>query len=163
MFLKKRSYAGGEGISNDTENKWTPPTVVQVMGTPQYMAGSLERISRICDCRVVSADYRLRPEATAEESINDCVTAYEWVLGLGVSPGNVALAGESGGGQAVMLAAQAIVDRGYVYRRLPFRSRAWRDFLKSASFTSSNHHRQACKAERGLAHCRRRIGCDGGQ
>ncbi len=43
-------------------------------------------------------DYRLAPDHPFPAALDDCVTAYRWLLGQGISPQNVVLAGDSAGG-----------------------------------------------------------------
>lgn len=59
---------------------------------------------------VVHVEYRQHPDATVDESIADCVRAYQWLLDQGAEPAKTVVAGDSAGGFlafATTLAAQA--------------------------------------------------------
>lgn len=48
--------------------------------------------------RVLMVDYRVAPAHPFPAALDDCVTAYRWLLKQGVPAGHVALAGDSAGG-----------------------------------------------------------------
>lgn len=69
-----------------------------------------QRLSRAADARVLAINYRLCPEHRFPAPLEDALAAYRWVLGQGISPARIAIAGDSAGaGLAVsmMLAAKA--------------------------------------------------------
>ncbi|MQY26890.1 alpha/beta hydrolase [Nocardia aurantia] len=47
---------------------------------------------------VVSVDYRQLPDARIQDSVEDCLTAYRWLLSHGASPKRIVIAGDSAGG-----------------------------------------------------------------
>jgi acetyl esterase/lipase len=51
---------------------------------------------------VLLVDYRRMPEARYPAQIDDAVTSYEWLLKQGYNPSNIAIAGESAGGNLVL-------------------------------------------------------------
>jgi monoterpene epsilon-lactone hydrolase len=51
---------------------------------------------------VLLADYRRMPEAVYPAQIDDAVTSYEWLLKQGYAASNIAIAGESAGGNLVL-------------------------------------------------------------
>ena len=50
---------------------------------------------RTIRARVLALDYRLVPEATFPAPVDDTVAAYRWLLGQGVPPARIVLAGDS--------------------------------------------------------------------
>ena len=66
--------------------------------------------------RVFSLDYRLAPEHRYPAALDDAVAAYEWLLGTGLPPESVSLAGDSAGGGLVLGTLLRLRDAG---RALP--------------------------------------------
>jgi monoterpene epsilon-lactone hydrolase len=54
------------------------------------------------DARVLLIDYRLAPEHPFPAAVEDAVTAYTWLLAQGFSPGQLAVAGDSAGGNLAL-------------------------------------------------------------
>ncbi len=84
-----------------------------------YVIGSIEthralaaRLSQASGARVLLIDYRLAPEHPHPAAVEDSVAAYRWLLGLGISPKKIALAGDSAGGGLTAAALVAIRDAG---------------------------------------------------
>jgi acetyl esterase/lipase len=70
----------------------------------------IARLSAAAGAPVLSVGYRMFPQVPLREMTGDCVTAYRWLLGTGVAPGRVVIAGDSAGGHlafATTLAAHA--------------------------------------------------------
>ncbi|MDX9783382.1 MAG: alpha/beta hydrolase [Spirochaetia bacterium] len=67
-------------------------------------------------CRVVFVDYRLAPEYPYPYALEDCYTAYEWIVvnsvALGFDTEKIGLCGDSAGGALAAALAQVIRDRG---------------------------------------------------
>jgi monoterpene epsilon-lactone hydrolase len=61
---------------------------------------------------VLVPDYRLAPEHPFPAAIEDAVSVYEWMLGRGVEPEQVVLAGDSSGGGLVISTLLTIKQRG---------------------------------------------------
>ncbi len=82
-----------------------------------YVIGSINthraisgRISRAAKARVLLIDYRLAPEHPFPAAVEDSLTAYRYMLGQGIRPGRLALAGDSAGGGLTIAALVAIKD-----------------------------------------------------
>ncbi len=83
-----------------------------------YILGNAEDerarvIADICDCTVVSVDYRLAPEAPFPAGPNDCYAALEWMhnqaAALGIDRERIVIGGASAG--AGMAAGVALMNR----------------------------------------------------
>ncbi|HZR40770.1 MAG TPA: alpha/beta hydrolase [Ktedonobacteraceae bacterium] len=57
-------------------------------------------------------DYRLTPEHPFPAGLNDCATAYRWLLSQGVAASQIAIAGESAGGNLVLATTLALRESG---------------------------------------------------
>ena len=76
----------------------------------RYIAAYLARIAGM---RVLLVDYRIAPEHPFPEALEDCVTAYRWLISEGsVLPKQVVFVGESAGGNLAMAAMLYLRDAG---------------------------------------------------
>jgi acetyl esterase/lipase len=73
------------------------------------LAGALARASR---ARTFAAEYRLAPEHTAPAAHEDAMAAYRHLLGEGIAPHHIVLAGDSAGGTLVLGTLLALRDAG---------------------------------------------------
>ena len=62
--------------------------------------------------RGLAVDYWLAPEYPFPAALEDCLTAYRWLLRNGISPKNIVLAGDSAGGNLVLTSLLALRDAG---------------------------------------------------
>jgi monoterpene epsilon-lactone hydrolase len=67
---------------------------------------------REAGCWSLALDYRLAPEHPFPAAVDDAVAEYRYLLGRGVKPGRIAIAGDSAGGGLVVAAMVAIRDAG---------------------------------------------------
>ena len=72
--------------------------------------GPITHLAVASDAAVVAPNYRLAPEHPHPAALEDALAAYRWLLGQGVSPERVALAGDSAGGGLALATAIAIRD-----------------------------------------------------
>jgi monoterpene epsilon-lactone hydrolase len=72
--------------------------------------GFLSRLASDLQTRVVVPDYRLAPEHPFPAAIDDCLHAYEALLDAGQDPGQLIIAGESAGANAVLVTLQRARD-----------------------------------------------------
>jgi acetyl esterase/lipase len=61
---------------------------------------------------VLIPDYRLAPEHPFPASVEDCLSAYGWMLERGVSPSEITVVGDSSGGGLAMSVLLALRERG---------------------------------------------------
>lgn len=73
-----------------------------VFGNTESYGSLLRFMCRHSGCRILSVDYRLAPEHKFPTAVEDALAAYMWVLDntseLGVTPGKIAVSGDSAGG-----------------------------------------------------------------
>jgi acetyl esterase/lipase len=72
----------------------------------------IARIAEISGCRVLAINYRLAPEHRFPAPLEDAIAAYSWMLGQGLSPENIAFAGDSAGGNLVLAVMLSLRERG---------------------------------------------------
>ena len=77
-----------------------------VAGSPTSHRVITSKLSEITNCAVLAIDYRLSPEHKREACIEDCRTAYDWVLANGPQGASTAtaiyVAGDSAGGNLTL-------------------------------------------------------------
>ena len=84
-----------------------------------YVIGSLDshrhlaaEAGRAAGCWALALDYRLAPEHPVPAAVDDAVAGYRYLLGRGITPGRIAIAGDSAGGGLVVAAMVAIRNAG---------------------------------------------------
>lgn len=78
-------------------------------GTHRGLAG---RLSRAAAARVLLIDYRLAPEYPFPAAVQDAAAAYHWLLGEGIQPERLTIAGDSAGGGLTIAALVSLRDAG---------------------------------------------------
>jgi len=79
------------------------------LDTHRSIAAGLCEVSRR---KVLHVDYRLAPEFTSPTAHEDAIGAYDWALSQNFSPAEIALCGDSAGGNLALSTAVAIRDAG---------------------------------------------------
>jgi monoterpene epsilon-lactone hydrolase len=69
-------------------------------------------LCRAAAVRALAVDYRLAPEHPFPAALEDCLTAYRWLLGSGTSPRDVVVAGDSAGGNLTLATLMSVRDAG---------------------------------------------------
>src|SRR5438445_2668452 len=84
-----------------------------------YVIGSLDshrhlvaEAGRAAGCWALALDYRMAPEHPFPAAVEDAVAGYRYLLGRGIKPARIAIAGDSAGGGLVVAAMLAIRDAG---------------------------------------------------
>jgi acetyl esterase/lipase len=83
-----------------------------ILGPHQVHRTFLARLSQAAAARTLLIDYRLAPEHTFPAPLEDCLTAYQWLLEEGVSPEQLIIAGESAGGNLTLTTMLTLRDAG---------------------------------------------------
>jgi len=69
-------------------------------------------IARAAGARTLLPRYRLAPEHPFPAALDDCVASYRWLLGEGFSPGRIAIAGDSAGGNLALATLLTLREAG---------------------------------------------------
>ncbi len=72
----------------------------------------IARIAGASGCRVFAINYRLAPEYRFPAPLEDALAAYGWMLDQGLRPENIALAGDSAGGNLMLTTMLGLPERG---------------------------------------------------
>jgi epsilon-lactone hydrolase len=85
---------------------------VYVIGSAATSVPLVSDLARRTGARAVTLDYRLAPEHPYPAAVEDARSAYESLLGQGIDPGQIALAGESAGGGLAVATLLVLRDAG---------------------------------------------------
>jgi epsilon-lactone hydrolase len=83
-----------------------------VIGSPRSHRHLAAAIARAAGTAGLLIDYRLAPEHPFPAAVEDAVAAYQWLLGRGLAPGRVVVAGDSAGGGLTVAVLLTLRDRG---------------------------------------------------
>lgn len=92
----------------------------------------MARLSQAAGCRVLALNYRLSPEHHFPAPVEDAVAAYEYLLGQGIAPRDIAFAGDSAGGGLLVSAMLALRARGLPLPAAGVMISAWTDLTASS-------------------------------
>ena len=88
-----------------------------IMGSIHMYRDMASRVARAAKARVLLIGYRLAPENKFPAAIEDCFTAYNWLVeNQGVDPKNIIVAGDSAGANLTLALLLKIRDSG---KKLP--------------------------------------------
>ncbi|ATQ44507.1 alpha/beta hydrolase [Caulobacter mirabilis] len=82
------------------------------VGSPRSHRPLAARLASAIGCPALVPHYRLAPEHRFPAAVDDAVKAYRHLLGEGVEPGRIIIAGDSAGGGLTIATAIAIRDSG---------------------------------------------------
>lgn len=105
---------GAEWVSRGGES----PVVLFVHSGGMVVGAALEnreflgRLTESTGGRALAIDYRLAPENAWPAALEDVLTAYRWLVESGVSPKEIVIGAESGGGTPALRAVQVLRDEG---------------------------------------------------
>jgi epsilon-lactone hydrolase len=83
-----------------------------LFGSSQSHRTITSHLAQASNSEVLSVDYRLAPENPAPAAHNDCFAAYRWALEQGYNPQQIALVGDSAGGNLALSTALRARDEG---------------------------------------------------
>jgi len=120
-----------------------------VLGLYKLSRNMPGHISLRCNLRTFLPDYRLAPEHPYPAGLDDCVTAYRWLLAKGFPAKRIVMAGDSMGGDLVICTLLRLRDAGVPLPAAAvcvspntdptcsgrsMRTNAWRDAVLSPKF-----------------------------
>ena len=83
-----------------------------ILGSPSSSRRLTSTIATATNLKTLSIDYRLAPEYPFPTPLNDCVSAYNWLLSNGFKSENIIIAGESAGGNLTLSTLLKLRDQG---------------------------------------------------
>ncbi|MEV5568437.1 alpha/beta hydrolase [Spirillospora sp. NPDC052269] len=96
------------------------------------------RLSAATGRPVLGLDYRLVPQHTPADALEDAVTAYTFLLGRGYSPENIVVGGDSAGGHLTMALLLALKRTGQPLPKAALILSPWLDLLCQAESHRTN-------------------------
>jgi epsilon-lactone hydrolase len=87
----------------------------------------MARLAAAARCRVLGVNYRLAPEAHFPAPVDDALAVYQWLLGEGVAPSQMAVGGDSAGGGLAAALLLSLRDRGGALPAAAVLLSAWTD------------------------------------
>jgi len=82
------------------------------MGSTKTHRGFVSKLAYASGIRALSINYRLAPENPFPAGLDDCISAYEWLLQSGISSKKIVVAGDSAGGNLTLALLVALRDAG---------------------------------------------------
>ncbi len=82
------------------------------VGNPELYRIFTWRLAEAGCCRVLAIDYRLAPEHPYPAAVDDAVAAYRWLLDQGHDGHDLAVAGDSAGGNLTLVLLQHLREKG---------------------------------------------------
>jgi acetyl esterase/lipase len=114
-----------------------------VAGSPAVYRPITAALARLTGRRVFSLDYRLAPEHRFPAALDDAIAAYRWLLGQGIAPGSLALAGDSAGGGLVLATLLRARDEGMPLPACAVCLSPWTDLAGTGESLIANNGRCA--------------------
>ncbi len=98
-----------------------------VVGSPRSFRALTSRLASAAAAEVLALDYRLAPEHPFPAAREDAISAYRALLGSGVDPRAIAIAGDSAGGGLTLSCAVELREQGLPLPRALLLISPWLD------------------------------------
>ena len=121
-----------------------------VFGSLDSHRHMVSEIARDVGGRTLALHYRLAPEHPFPAPVEDAVATYRYLLAQGITPANIALAGDSAGGGLVVSALVAIRDAGLVQPSCGWCISPWVDMEAIGGTMTSNAGRDPTVQKDGI-------------
>ena len=125
VFKPPRDVAIRPVMAGEVSGEWVVPPGASSRSVILYLHGGgwtlgwtnvhrrlVAHLCRAAGCRALAVDYRLAPEHPFPAALDDCVVAYRWLLRGGTAPRDVAIAGDSAGGNLTLTTLMSLRDAG---------------------------------------------------
>jgi acetyl esterase/lipase len=129
-------------------------------GSPRLYRPSNWRLSAATGRPVLALDYRLVPQHTPYDALDDALAAYEFLLRSGYSPGDIVVGGDSAGGHLALAMLLELMRRGTGMPAAAVLLSPWVDLLCEADSHRLNARSEAIIPPAKLARLGRRF-CGG--
>ena len=83
-----------------------------ILGSPLVARRITSAIAKATNLKILSIDYHLAPEYPFPTPLDDCITAYNWLLSNGFKSEKIIIAGESAGGNLTLATLLKLRDQG---------------------------------------------------
>jgi monoterpene epsilon-lactone hydrolase len=111
---------------------------VYVIGSAQTSIPLVGDLARRTGAKVITVDYRLAPEHPYPAAVEDAQAVYEGLLGAGIDPHQIALAGDSAGGGLAVATLLALRAAGMPLPSCAFLMSPYVDLTLSGETLSEN-------------------------
>lgn len=112
-----------------------------VIGSTISHGALIARIAAASGYNVLGVNFRLAPEHPFPVPLNDCVSAYLYLLNQGFAPENIALVGDSAGSALVISTLLSLRDQGLPKPACGVALSAWADLTLTAGSLQRNAER----------------------
>lgn len=120
LVRREAISAGGVPCESITPNGSLPGRVLLYLHGGGFVLGLTPLHLQMGAClaqkmamRILMVDYRLAPDDPFPAALDDCVTAYIWLLSQGYSAHNILIAGDSAGGNLTITSLMKLRDSSY--------------------------------------------------
>jgi acetyl esterase/lipase len=116
--FENTTIGGVPGLWSTTANAVAGRVLLFWHGGGYFLGSSLgyraltSKFARATRSRALTLDYRLAPESPFPAAVDDALQAYRALLAQGISPGSIAVAGDSAGGGLTLAMLVAARDAG---------------------------------------------------
>lgn len=167
-LLKEQKHCAYEQvtISEHVRGTWVVPEVLLGNRVVLYLHGgglvwgSVEsvgkigmapRLARSLKSRLLFVEYRLLPEVTVTDAIDDCLAAYKWLLEQGYGSAQVLVAGEASGGFLALWTMLKIRDGGLPPPAAVIALSPYTDFTLSGATARTQEYASRCLLSIGVS------------
>nr|POE56333.1 esterase [Quercus suber] len=113
------------------------------MGSPSSHRKLAAHLAKACNALALMVDYRLAPEHKYPAALDDCLTAYQWLLNNGLEGKNVVMAGDSAGANLSVAISLAAIAKGLPKPGAVVALSPWCDLTSGSASLTSNEKNDA--------------------
>jgi epsilon-lactone hydrolase len=105
-------------------------------------------LAKAIGSRALVPDYRRTPEHTHPAPVEDALSAYRWLLGRGIEPSHIVVAGDSAGGGLVVTTMLLARERGVALPAAGMAISPWFDFEATGASYGQNEAKDVLLGDR---------------